>query len=799
MLAARYPISSAKALIKNNIVRFSQGLQKRRGLDALPEKHQLQGEFTNFLPLAGVSIPPKPLGQEIIKMNKLSFVKNESPQLDPSVTAASYARFSSDMQRDESISDQQRKCHEQAAANGHTIVPELEFADKAVSGTKRHRDGLDAMLAAAEAGEFKVLYLHSLSRLSRESVITLPLMKQLVYNYGVRVVSVTEGIDTDNTAWDLTAHVMSIVHEQYIKDLSKNVLRGQEGAVLAGFSVGDHCFGYSSAAVPGSEQGRHGRKAKPRMIYVIDAETAAWVLRIFKWFVDERLSLREITRELNRLGAPKDHRSTTPQWRHQYLSKLLQNRKYIGDWPWAQKKNVRDPLTGKIRQQDRSPQECEKWTRRLPHLRLVDDETFAEAQRILKANQSVVADSRKKNGKLKGSKRGAGGCHPRHILSQLIVCEQCGRVFSVGGPNGRYLFCPGHHMGTCPCRTQLRRDRAERMILDEIGSHILDNPDWRKLVQEETLKAWNAQEATVPSELEAARRGLAEVERKIGSLIDRIEDDRGGPELDARLAQRRAEKRDLAQRVDRLQRTDQSRPARPTESWIEERLANLGEVLSQGPPAAAHALRDLVGGKIVVSEMREPGRQRFYLQGRFAITGKAIVERLVGTDAGCGSGAACDSGESRGESRQKFVIDFRETPKIETQSQQAKQLYDRGLLYVEIAKEMGCNRSYVTKLLKHWFASRGEEMPNGYKRRSTLKNKQVDPTIPQKIADDAMALYRKDMLLQDIAAALEVDRNTITAAIRWWHESRDLPVPDGRTRRKGLEQKVSVKSNESAA
>ena len=73
------------------------------------------------------------------------------------------------------------------------------------------RTGLNAMLAAAEAGKFKVLYFHSLSRLARESVISLPLLKHLVYNLGVRVISVTEGIDSDNTAWELIAHIMSIV------------------------------------------------------------------------------------------------------------------------------------------------------------------------------------------------------------------------------------------------------------------------------------------------------------------------------------------------------------------------------------------------------------------------------------------------------------------------------------------------------------------------------------------------------------------------------------------------------------
>ena len=173
----------------------------------------------------------------------------KNPLVDEGV--GSYSRFSSDGQRDESISDQQRKCCDKAEINGHKISPQLEFFDQAVSGTKRHRAGLDAMLAAAEAGRLKVLYFHSLSRLSRESVITLPLLKHLVHNLGVRIISCTEGIDSNDTAWEIIAHVMSIVHEQYVKDLAANVFRGQEGAVLAGFSVGDYCFGIHVRANPG--------------------------------------------------------------------------------------------------------------------------------------------------------------------------------------------------------------------------------------------------------------------------------------------------------------------------------------------------------------------------------------------------------------------------------------------------------------------------------------------------------------------------------------------------------------------
>ena len=123
-----------------------------------------------------------------------------------------------------------------------------------MSGTKRERDGLNKMIAAAQEGKIKTLYLYSLSRLGRESVITLPLLKQLVYVHNVRVISVTDGIDTDRDNWELIAAIMSIVHERFIKDLADSVLRGQEGNVLARYSNGDYCLGYRSVPVPGQSR-----------------------------------------------------------------------------------------------------------------------------------------------------------------------------------------------------------------------------------------------------------------------------------------------------------------------------------------------------------------------------------------------------------------------------------------------------------------------------------------------------------------------------------------------------------------
>jgi DNA invertase Pin-like site-specific DNA recombinase len=201
------------------------------------------------------------------------------------------------------------------------------------------------MLQAAKQGRFQCLFFYSVSRLARESVISMPMLKELVHVYKVRIISVTEGIDSNRDGWEMSAGIHSIMAERFIADLGKSVFRGQEGTVLAGLAVGDHCFGYDTVPIAGSEDSRRGRHAKPRMQYVIDEKAASWVRRIFGWFVKERRSIRWITRQLNELGAPKDHRSTTKHWHHQYVAKLLSNPKYIGIWPWGEMKMYEILLT----------------------------------------------------------------------------------------------------------------------------------------------------------------------------------------------------------------------------------------------------------------------------------------------------------------------------------------------------------------------------------------------------------------------------------------------------------------------
>lgn len=483
------------------------------------------------------------------------------------------------------------------------------------------------MLAAAREHRFGALYFESLSRLAREFVISTPVLKELVYVHKIRVISTSEGIDSDRAGWEFMAVVRSWMHGEFLTALRAAVLRGQEGAVLEDYSVGDWCLGYSSEPIPGSESNRRGRNSKPRMRVVIREEHAAWVRRIFHWFIIERHSLTRIARELTSLGAPKDHRSTTTEWRHSYVVRVLRNRKYIGIWPWGIKTNVRNPLTGQIRQEDRPPQEAAKYERERLHLRLVDDETFFRAQGLLDENEAKLAAVRQNRGRLRGSTKDLA--NPRHLLQGVIRCGMCDSGFKVSGAYGRYLECGGYRTGRCCVQTRLRRNLAERLILDLVGDRVLLNPAWHRMVLDTARTVWEQGQATRPDEARQVELALASVQQKISRLLDMIEEGEAGQEVQDRLAARRRERDELARRRASFHREEECGRTPPTAEWMANRIQQLRDVLTGRTPAAGVALRKLIG-PVVVTEVDSEGRKRKHLRGTFTLRIAAVLEMRNG-------------------------------------------------------------------------------------------------------------------------------------------------------------------------
>ena len=377
------------------------------------------------------------------------------------IRVASYSRYSTNLQDERSLDQQQIRCRGKAAQLGMAISSELEFSDAASSGTKHDRIGVNALIHAAESGLIDVIIVDSLSRLSREVCFTMNTLKNIITVHGVRFISVTEGIDSALGNWEVISMILGYGHEEFIKNLRLNVIRGQSDAHLNGYSTGTFPFGYKTVELAGTE---FGRLRKLRRKIMPHEDHTQWVRIVFDWFVKDKMPIQQIAKELTRLEAPKDHRSTVSHWNHQSVSHMLANQYYIGHCAYGKKTNVRNPLTGKVRQKLRPVEESSKLITLREDLRIIDQETFDQAQEMLEENRSRYAKKRGKVGRFKGSTNDIQ--NPRHHLQGLFVCSKCNSPFITHGAH--YMQCKGNINGLCDVKTCLPRELAKKIIIENL-------------------------------------------------------------------------------------------------------------------------------------------------------------------------------------------------------------------------------------------------------------------------------------------------------------------------------------------
>ena len=136
---------------------------------------------------------------------------------------ALYGRYSTEMQRESSIEDQFRNCEKFLNGNGWKISN--RFKDEAMSGSTDDRPGYQNLLKAAESKSFDVLMVDDLSRLSRDEIE----LKQTVRRFhfwGIRIVGVSDGFDTDSKGYKIQAGVRGLMNEIYLDDLREKTHRG---------------------------------------------------------------------------------------------------------------------------------------------------------------------------------------------------------------------------------------------------------------------------------------------------------------------------------------------------------------------------------------------------------------------------------------------------------------------------------------------------------------------------------------------------------------------------------------------
>jgi site-specific DNA recombinase len=392
------------------------------------------------------------------------------------LTAAIYARFSTEHQSRESLVDQRRMCERTALQNGIKVV--AQFEDAGISGGTSDRPGYQAMLSAARRGEFSVIIAEDLKRLWREQAEQHTRMKEFM-NLKVLIMTAS-GFDSRQPGADLIASVQGAAAELERKETAYRTRRGLEGRARAGKSTGGRCYGY----VPASESGSGD--------VLVDDGQASVVVRIFNAFLSGQ-SPRDIANALNADGVP----SPGSYWKGRSIRRgsgwvssaihgdvkkgtgMLRNRRYIGEVTFGRAEWKQDAANSKVRRMEL--RDTPLHVRSDERLRIVPKDLWDRVQAALieRANRMQARVGKSRGGRPPGS-------GSRYLLSGLLRCGECGS--SVTACDVRNYGCGGFITGgphICGAHfPRVRRDLLESKILES-----LDCEDLRQRTRQELVAA----------------------------------------------------------------------------------------------------------------------------------------------------------------------------------------------------------------------------------------------------------------------------------------------------------------------
>ena len=422
-----------------------------------------------------------------------------------------YYRLSRDEDEElNSLTNQRSIIAGYAEKNGFTIAGE-SFDDN-VSGMHFDRDGIEKICEAVEQNQIDAVIVKDLSRLGRHRTQTAVFIDYLK-KHDVRVISVTENIDTSNENDDLVIGMKQIINDMYAKDASRKIRstyrpKHKEGIVII------PPFGYF--------------KDKNTRQVVIVEEAADTVRLIFKLYLDG-YGFKQIAKKLNADGVHtpayyqqtllgKNVPHTWPQiskqqlWISTTIKRILENEFYAGTLICHKTR------TDKINKTFRfiPPEEQYRHENAVPAI--IDRETWQQAQFLLQK-------------RVKDRVRAAPG-QKIHRYTGIIECADCHSVCTArtrklpqGGRRVEYICNTYHRYGKEYCTTHLIR---EEVLDDLVYKELLRvkkmaHANWEAI--DALAKDWAAQKFNAERQIDRLQERISVLKNEVEQiLMERIRD-----------------------------------------------------------------------------------------------------------------------------------------------------------------------------------------------------------------------------------------------------------------------------------
>lgn len=530
------------------------------------------------------------------------------------VRAAIYARFSSELQRATSIEDQIGVARTFAAGRGWVVFDSHVYTDAALSGASLERPGMQALLSAAaqRPSAFDVLLVDDSSRVSRDLADAVRVMQQLRF-YGVRVIYISQGIDSASEQAETLVAVHGMVDGLFLREMAAKIKRGLAGQLDRGFATGSRTFGYRTVPVP-DPTGRVDVNGYPVLIgkrVEIAPDEARTVLQIFEWYASG-LGTGRIVERLNREG---QRRIRGARWNEGAVKRTLANEKYTGLLIWGQKTFERRPGTRQLvpRALPRSQWKIQE----RPDLRIVPAELWQRVQERRALVRRTLPDT---TGKTLMRGRSAA-LHSRHLFSGFLSCATCGGAIVVvtgghGSPRYGCLRSWRNGVSTCTNRLTIRAKVADAYLLAGLKTE-LTSPQTARYISDALATALNERIDERPRLLAEAQVAREQARQRLQRLVDAIEQGVPAATLTGAIQDRQAELARLDATVADLGSDPLRQRLAVMPAWVAQQLDDLSSLLSESPERTKSEFQRL-GLRVSMAVMQNEAPARPYYRATVA-------------------------------------------------------------------------------------------------------------------------------------------------------------------------------------
>ena len=410
-----------------------------------------------------------------------------------------YARLSNDDDpAQNSLQNQQEICRAFAEKKGWSIAG--SSSDDNISGMNFSRRGLDTLTAAVQAKQIDAVLVKDLSRLGRHRTQT-ALFIDFLRQQQVRVISVTEGVDTFCEEDDLMIGVRGLMNDYYAKDIGKKIRAGYRQKQKEGLVITPP-FGYW--------------KDRNTNQVLVQPEAAETVQLIYSLYL-QGCGQKEIARRLNSLGrktpaqimaerigydSQKPHKTRDGQflWTYVSVKNILVEEAYTG----VLNNHRREYNNGKAKHIDKTD-----WYRHEGFFPvIIEKQEWEQVQALLKRQA-----------------RPANGNQAKHRYAGLLTCQECGNTFIPmircwNGKSRVEYVCRGYHRnGKTYCASHRIHEETLDARVWELVSTARESrtEELKKLAQMQ--KMWALRKPVLDAHILSLQGRVLELEKEIDEIV----------------------------------------------------------------------------------------------------------------------------------------------------------------------------------------------------------------------------------------------------------------------------------------